>query len=547
MYVPLLILKYLRRRKIAWVSLIAVMLCTAMVLVVISVMSGWLGMFRASFQGLSGDVIVRTTGQAGLPYYEEIARELEARDDVVAAVPTLETYGIINVDRTIQDGVRVIGLPMDRIGLVNNFPKSLFLNNPDAPRSDLVADWRRRIDESAAEYVEQGFFDAEGAAAWARSRVQPVEEWAERGGGNPAPTFELPWDPEDYRDRMAFDGPRPRNAPDPATYPGIIVGTGVVGIRSVDGDLNRWRGVEPGDPRPVKLLMLAPNTEGGAIDVEQQKAEFTGWLADNSKTGVSATDANSVYVDFAVLQRQLRMHSGPDNVIYLDGAFDPETGEPLGEPVQLPARTHKLHVALSDGIDATAMAATVERIARDVLARHERTDGDADRLRVETWDEQPFIGDFLRAVERERALVVTLFGFISLVSVFLILCIFYMIVQEKTRDIGIVKSVGATPGGIALVFLGYGGVIGVVGGGLGVLVGWLIVYFINGIHYWMGVLMGVQIWNSDTYLFDKIPNTVAPTEAAVIFAAAVLSSVVGAVFPALYAASLRPVEALRFE
>ena len=59
MYKLHLILKYLRKRRIAWVSLIAVMLCTAMVLIVISVMGGWLRMFRASFHGLSGDVIGR--------------------------------------------------------------------------------------------------------------------------------------------------------------------------------------------------------------------------------------------------------------------------------------------------------------------------------------------------------------------------------------------------------------------------------------------------------------------------------------------------------
>ena len=53
--IGLLILKYLRRRRIAWVSLIAVMLCTTMVLVVISVMGGWLDMFEASARGLTGD------------------------------------------------------------------------------------------------------------------------------------------------------------------------------------------------------------------------------------------------------------------------------------------------------------------------------------------------------------------------------------------------------------------------------------------------------------------------------------------------------------
>ena len=65
MYKLLLILRYLRKRRIAWVSLVAVTLCTALVLVVISVMGGWLRMFRQSFHGLSGDILVQSTSLAG--------------------------------------------------------------------------------------------------------------------------------------------------------------------------------------------------------------------------------------------------------------------------------------------------------------------------------------------------------------------------------------------------------------------------------------------------------------------------------------------------
>ena len=60
-----LVLKYLRKRRIAWVSLIAVMLCTTMVLVVISIMGGWLRMFKESFHGLGGDLIVQSHSLTG--------------------------------------------------------------------------------------------------------------------------------------------------------------------------------------------------------------------------------------------------------------------------------------------------------------------------------------------------------------------------------------------------------------------------------------------------------------------------------------------------
>src|SRR5437660_4704637 len=126
MYKLHLILKYLRKRRIAWVSLIAVMLCTTMVLVVISVMGGWLRMFRQSFHGLSGDVLVKATSMSGFPYYEEMTRKVEALPFVGAgnAVPVIHTFGLINLQNNGPEGVQVFGYPLDKIGHVNDFPQS---------------------------------------------------------------------------------------------------------------------------------------------------------------------------------------------------------------------------------------------------------------------------------------------------------------------------------------------------------------------------------------------------------------------------------------
>src|SRR5207245_11481347 len=105
-------------------------------------------------------------------------------------------------------------------------------------------------------------------------------------------------------------------------------------------------------------------------------------------------------------------------------------------------------------------------------------------VEVQTWKE--LHEDFIRAVEKEKGLVTILFGLISIVAVFLIFCIFYMIVVEKTRDIGIIKSVGATSQGVAGIFLGYGMAIGIVGAAMGFGLGWLRVRYINGLHGWLG-------------------------------------------------------------
>ena len=76
--------------------------------------------------------------------------------------------------------------------------------------------------------------------------------------------------------------------------------------------------------------------------------------------------------------------------------------------------------------------------------------------RVETWQGKAAGVDPRRCISNEKLLTVFLFGIISLVAIFLVFCIFYMIVIEKTRDIGIIKSVGATSTAVAGIFLGYG-------------------------------------------------------------------------------------------
>ncbi len=79
MYKLHLIIKYLLKRRIAWVSLLAVMLCTTMVLVVISVMGGWLDMFKSSFRGLSGDIVIHSESHGGVSLLQEIIDRLKKR------------------------------------------------------------------------------------------------------------------------------------------------------------------------------------------------------------------------------------------------------------------------------------------------------------------------------------------------------------------------------------------------------------------------------------------------------------------------------------
>jgi lipoprotein-releasing system permease protein len=164
---------------------------------------------------------------------------------------------------------------------------------------------------------------------------------------------------------------------------------------------------------------------------------------------------------------------------------------------------------------------------------------------VETWRQRQ--SQLINMIENQRTLMVIILTVISAVAIVLIFVILYVIVVQKTRDIGVLKAVGASNTGVAGIFLAYGGVIGLIGSAFGVLAGCYVVWNINPIHDWVGRTFGFTVWNRESYMFEKIPNQVEPPVVVWIVAGAVLAGVFGALLPAVLAARRQPVEALRYE
>src|SRR5204863_4546061 len=119
-------------------------------------------------------------------------------------------------------------------------------------------------------------------------------------------------------------------------------------------------------------------------------------------------------------------------------------------------------------------------------------------------------GPLLAAISIERNILNILLFMIIGVAGFGILAIFSMIVVEKTRDIGILKALGASNAGVMKIFLGYGLLLGLVGALLGTALGVTLTVHINDVEQFLTQVTGHEVFDRTVYYFTEIPTYIQP-------------------------------------
>lgn len=520
MYKLLLCWRYLRTRYIALASIISVMLGVATMIVVNSVMSGFAAEMQNRIHGILSDVVLEVRSLDGMGdaewHMEQIRRV--AGDAVEGMTPTVVVPAMLSFrhsDQWITRQVQLIGIDETTQSKVSDFGK--YLQHPENRRAMSFqlreGGYDTRDHQGGSEAMERPQMKRAGwehrrqmaeLQAFNRMMAQPKAHPSGspdslRPGASPAAD-----DPPATNLVDPFAAQRPQQEPvfDPARqqHTGAVLGIVMASFRRPTGEDCFL--ILPGDD--VKLTFPTAGTPPKIVT-----DEFT--VVDFYECKMAEYDSSFVFVPIRKLQE-------------LRGMIDPATGMGMFKSIQ---------IKLKPGVDGDAI--------RDKLAEA----FPRSLYEVQTWRDRQ--GALLAAVQMETAILNVLLFLIIAVSGFGILAIFFMIVVEKTRDIGVLKSLGASGSGIMGIFLSYGLSLGLVGSGVGLVLGLVFVDHINDIAVVLGKITGKPVFDPSIYYFYRIPTIKDPWTIAWIVSGAIAIAVLASVLPALRAALLHPVEALRYE
>ena len=152
-----------------------------------------------------------------------------------------------------------------------------------------------------------------------------------------------------------------------------------------------------------------------------------------------------------------------------------------------------------------------------------------------------------QALEVERVVMFVILSIIILVAVFNILSSLIMLVRAKTRDIAILRTMGASRRALLKVFMTVGVTIGVLGIAAGLVLGALFLYFRQGLVNAIQAVSGQNLWDPSVRFLTDLPSKPDPFEVAIIVVMALAFSFLATLYPAWKAASTDPVQVLRYE
>jgi lipoprotein-releasing system permease protein len=156
-------------------------------------------------------------------------------------------------------------------------------------------------------------------------------------------------------------------------------------------------------------------------------------------------------------------------------------------------------------------------------------------------------GSLFRAIRMEKVTVSILLLGVVLVAAFNVVSTLVMAVTEKRRDIAVLRTMGATPGGISRIFLTQGLALALLGVIAGTVVGVFLSIYVADVVDFFERLLGARIFDPSVYFISRLPSRLLWSDVALVGAAATVLSVLAAIYPAWRASRIAPAEVLRYE
>jgi lipoprotein-releasing system permease protein len=303
------------------------------------------------------------------------------------------------------------------------------------------------------------------------------------------------------------------------SLPGCIIGIDMMpGSRNRDGTY-----YHPPQTRQYELIVSGfPLTPKGGLARAGTDLVNTlhVYFSDDSHSGLVKIDGRVVYLPYATAQELFGMAGSVLRTNAIHIRFRPTVGLEEGC-----GRIRDLWSEFAQSCQGREYANLLEEV------------------RVQSWIENR--RGAIAPMEKEQTMMIFLFLMLGVITVFIIFVVFYMIISHKSKDIGVLRCLGVSPGEVMVMVLIFASLVGIIGGGIGIAGGWAFLATVNVIEDWLYQTRGWQVWNRSVYAIGEIPNQVHTSVLAVIGISTLVACWLGALIPALQAARKQPVEALQ--